>query len=207
MNTLKRLVKPWGLAAATLGFCLSPMASAMTAKQCNQKLSNTLLDRSASMSELNNPDPMGRVDQMLNDGDFKEYFARFVNAHMNWGPKDNADENPIYQSLINYVFKNDLTWDKLFTHDREIVGQNANPSTNSVGYFNHRHWRQRYEGNEEDGFKIRTAYMIMNNIIGLNLEAVTVSASGASDRDDFGNAFVISVQARYDNRHCVGRAG
>ena len=182
MNTVTRKVRHWSLALA-VGGLVSPLAGAMTTEQCNQKLSNTLLDRAATTTELANPDPMGRVDGLLNNSDFKEYFARFVNAHMNWGPKDNADENPVYMSLINYVFKNDLQWKELLVHDREIVGQNANPSTKDVGYFNHRNWRQRYEGNEEDGFKLRTAYMIMNNMIGLNLEAVTVSATGASDRD------------------------
>ena len=143
--------------AVSMGVCFSPLLLADSVQQCNQKLSNTLLDRAATTDELNNQNPMGRVDGLLKKTEFKEYFARFVNAHMNWGPKDEQDDNPVYSSLIGYVFKNDLQWKELFTHQREIVGQNANPSPDAVGYFNHKKWKQRYEGNEEAGFKLRTA--------------------------------------------------
>jgi hypothetical protein len=48
---------------------------------------------------------------------------------------------------------------------------------NGLGYFRSIDWYKRYEGNEEHGIKLATAYRIMNNVVGLRLTASTTSPS------------------------------
>lgn len=151
---------------------------------CNQKLFHTLFSRAPSAAELVAPDPLSRVDQHLTHDEFRETFARFVNARFNWGPKERRDENPVYNMVREYILGRDRPWRDLFTAQVDVVGQNVNSDARAVGYFEGRYWKARYAGNEEDGYKLRTAYLIMNNIIGLNLEAITVTANGGSSRND-----------------------
>ncbi len=179
-----RLDRPARLAAVAAGLAIASPSAANDTLRCNQKLYNTLFDRAPTAAELSAPDPRGRIDTLLADEEFQDTFARFVNARMNWGPEDNRERNPVYNMVREYILKRGHPWEALFTAQVDVVGQNVNPSSNTVGYFENRHWKRRYAGNEEDGYKLRTAYMIMNNVIGLNLEAITVTANGGSSRDD-----------------------
>ena len=172
------------VAATILGAAGPSLARASETQLCNQKLYNTLFDRAPTAEELELPDPLARIDSMLSDEAFQDTFARFVNARMNWGPVDDRERNPVYNMVLELILKRSHAWRDLFTAQVDVVGQNVNPSQNAVGYFENRHWKKRYAGNEEEGYKLRTAYMVMNNVIGLNLEAITVTANGGSSRAD-----------------------
>ncbi len=172
-------------AAAGLALVWTSLSFAETTMQCNQKLSSTLFGRSATNAELNIADPKGRVDAMMQSDEFIDHFSSFVNAHMEWIPDDGITNNPVYGALTFYLFENggERPWHELFTGDFELYNNGYNGRSDGSGYFTDRVWKRKYKGNEEDGFKLRTAYMIMNNSIGLNLEALTVNNSGGSGRD------------------------
>lgn len=173
------------VAAAGLALVWTSQSYAETAMQCNQKLSSTLFGRSATTAELNIADPKSRVDAMMQNQEFIEHFSSYVNAHMEWIPDDGIRNNPVYGALTFYLFQNgeEKPWHELFTGNYGLYDNGYNPQSDGSGYFSDREWKRKYKGNEEDGFKLRTAYMIMNNSIGLNLEALTVNNSGGSGRD------------------------
>lgn len=172
------------LLASAACFAQAPSVEASGIKRCNLKLYNTLFDRAPSAAELEAPDPIDRLDRFLENEEFVDTFARFVNARMNWGPEDGRDRNPVYNMVRVYILGRSKPWSALFTDPVDIVGENVNAQGDAVGYFENRHWKRRYAGNEEDGYKLRTAYLIMNNVIGLNLEAITVTSNGGSSRSD-----------------------
>lgn len=181
-----------------LGAALSASVSALNEKQCNQRLYNTLYGRPANESEINKADPISAVDSMLTNDAFYENFSRFANAHMNLVPESNRDANPVYNMIKNYIFNRDKQWYELFTAQVDVVGQNVNPKTDAVGYFENRHWKKANAGNEEDGFKLRTAYRILNNAIGLNLEALTVTSDGGSGQNDRKNPDSVCVSCHFN---------
>lgn len=173
----RAVVSSAALVSASFSFSESIM-------QCNQKLTSTLFGRSATTAELNIADPLSRVDAMMADPEFIDHFSSVVNAHMEWLPNDGISANPVYGAMTFFLFEKgeEKPWRELFTGDYALYDNGYNPQTGS-GYFSDRTWKHRYKGNEEDGFKLRTAYMILNNSIGLNLEALTVNTSGGSGRD------------------------
>ncbi len=177
-------LRQWFVVAIAACLVVTSTASAMNAKQCNAKLYNTLYGDEPTQSELQTPDPLSQVDDMLKDTKFIDYFSSFVNAHMNWGPEDRIQDNPVYAMVRYHMFRRDLPWKSLFLDRVKVDDQNVNNYADGVGYFEDKEWKDRYAGNEEDGYRLRSAYMIMNNMIGLNLEAITVSATGGSSRAD-----------------------
>ena len=170
-----------------VGFVLigSSTAFAMSEMQCNQKLSSTLFGRSATTTELAVSSPKSRVDSMMAGQEYIEHFSSFVNAHMEWLPDEGLTSNPVYAALKFYLFENGVEkpWRELFTGNFEVYDNGYNSRNDGSGYFSDRKWKSKYKGNEEDGFKLRTAYLILNNSIGLNLEALTVNTSGGSGRN------------------------
>lgn len=186
----KKIMRPlwrYALSLALSGSALlaSSNSFAETAMQCNQKLNSTLFGRSATTAELNITDPLGRVDNMMDDQEFIDHLSSYINAHMEWLPDDGLRNNPVYAALKFYLFENggEKPWRELFTGNFEVYDNGYNSRNDGSGYFSDRVWKKKYKGNEEDGFKLRTAYLILNNAIGLNLEALTVSNSGGSGRD------------------------
>lgn len=160
----------------------SPLVNAENVQQCNQKLYNTLYDRAPTQIELEAANPLTRVDAMLANDAFQDFFARYINAKLNTGPADKPEDEVVFNMVKSYILKRDKDWAELFTAKVDIVGQNINPKPDAVGYFESRSWKKRYAGNEEEGLKLRTAYMVTNNIIGLKLDALTVTSSGDSSK-------------------------
>lgn len=207
MKTCLRLVKPLiGLVALSALSSAPAMGAAQNSMQCSQKLYSTLFGRAATATELELANPLSNVDSMLQDEEFHNKFGEFVNAHMNWIPAEGSRNNPVYMGITKYLFKpgpnewifdengnrtdqkytQELPWAYLFTKGYETYDNGYNPKTQdrcmnaASGYFSTDYWQKTYKGNEEGGIKIRTAYMIMNNQIGLDLEALTVNSSGGS---------------------------
>lgn len=182
-NPLWRVIISVALAGSAL--LSTNIVHADKAMQCNQKLSSTLFGRSATTAELNIADPKDRIDDMMQDEEFINHFSSFVNAQMEWLPDDGLTNNPVFAAMKLFLFENgqEKPWRELFTGNYEVYTNGYNSRGDGSGYFSDRVWKKKYKGNEEDGYKIRTAYMILNNTIGLNLEALTVNNSGGSGRD------------------------
>ena len=119
------------------------------------------------------------IDAYLDDADFQERFARFVNAQFQPTPSTDLLEDAPYW-YAKKILADDLPWSAMFLGKLRLfsVG-NTNvavvPDEDGLGYFRTEHWYARYEGNEENGIKLMTAYRIMNNVVGLKLVASTSS--------------------------------
>lgn len=165
--------------------------SADSAARCATRLSAALVGKGATAAELANPDPQTNVDALLKRPEFNELFARFLNAELNPAPGATPAEDATYY-LAKHVLDNDLPYRELFEGKFNVVQTNPNqpnsvavqPDPQGLGYFRSRAWLVRYAGNELAGIKIVTAYRIMQNIVGLKLQAVQnaegvdVSANG-----------------------------
>lgn len=186
---------------------LSFFAQAQAAMQCNQKLSSTLYGRSATEAELEVVSPMGRVDSMMSDQEFVDHFASFLNAHLEWTPDDGIRNNPVYAAIQFYLFQDgeEKPWRELFTGNYNLYDSGYNTDPGYTGFFSNRVWKRKYKGNEEDGFKLRTAYMILNNTIGLNLEALTVNNSGGSGRDARQDPNTVCYACHYKEEFALDR--
>ncbi|HEY7772414.1 MAG TPA: hypothetical protein VIC26_04480 [Marinagarivorans sp.] len=185
MITIKRLISPLGSLAVAATLLTAAPSFATTAMQCSQKLHSTLYGRSATAAELTIADPMSHVDEMMSNDEFIEKFSMYINAHMNWLPGDGKRQNPVYMAMKHYIFQDnqEKPWKELFTGGYSLYDNGYNPREEKTGYFSDRNWKQVYKGNEEFGYKLRTAYLILNNQIGLNLDALTVNSTGGSGRD------------------------
>ena len=191
-------------AACVLG---STMSFAQTAPQCNQKLSSTLFGRSATSAEIDIAQPMGRVDGMMADQEFIDHFASFLNSHLEWTPDDGIGNNPVYAAVTYYLFEDgeERPWRELFAGNYNLYDSGYNTDQGYTGFFSNRVWKRKYKGNEEDGYKLRTAYMVLNNTIGLNLEALTVNNSGGSGRDARQDPNTVCYACHYKEEFALDR--
>jgi hypothetical protein len=161
--------------------------------RCATRLSLSLTGRPPSEALLSSADPQSQVDALLADDAFVEQFARFVNSELNPEPGMAPAEDATY-FLAKYVLTNNRPWHELFDGQYRVEAVPASGTTpataqvvadaNGLGYFRSRPWMVRYAGNEEEGYRLSAAFRIQQNIIGLDVGAVTnapgtdISASG-----------------------------
>jgi hypothetical protein len=161
--------------------------------RCATRLSLSLTGKAPSAALLASADPQAHNDTLLADPAFVEQFARFVNSQMNPEPAMTPAQDATY-FLAKYVLENSKPWHEMFDGQydiKPIAAANGMPATAAVvadpaglGYFRSRPWMVRYAGNEEEGYRLSAAFRIQQNIIGLDVGAVTnapgvdVSATG-----------------------------
>jgi hypothetical protein len=161
--------------------------------RCATRVSMALTGRAPSDALLSELDPQSKVDELLADPAFIDQFARFVNSELNPEPGETPAADATY-FVARHVLENNRPWHELFDgkFDVEPVpAAGGNPATARVvddpaglGYFRSRPWMVRYAGDEEDGYRLNAAYRIQQNIIGLDVGAVTstpgtdISATG-----------------------------
>ncbi|HEU0035204.1 MAG TPA: hypothetical protein VFQ53_31480 [Kofleriaceae bacterium] len=154
--------------------------------RCASRLSLSLTGRAPSDTLLGAADPQSQVDALLEDDAFVDQFARFINSQLNAEPGETpADDATFF--LAQYVLRNHRPWHELFDGAytiEPVPAADGNPATARVvadpaglGYFRSRPWMVRYAGNEEQGYRLNAAFRIQQNIIGLDVGAVT-SAPG-----------------------------
>ena len=153
--------------------------------RCATRLSLALTGRAPSDALLADPDPQAKVDELLANPAFIDQFARFANSEMNAEPGETPadDANSSREALL----ENKRPWHELFDGKytiEPVPAAGGNPPTarvvddaNGLGVFRSRPWMVRYAGNEEDGYRLNAAFRIQQNIIGLDVGAVT-SAPG-----------------------------
>jgi hypothetical protein len=160
---------------------------------CATRLSLALTGRAASDELLASPDPKAEIDAMLASDAFVEQFARFINSQLNPEPGETPAADATYW-LARHVLTNNRPWRELFDGKyrvEAVAATDTTPATARVvddpqglGYFRSRPWMIRYAGNEEEGYRLNSAYRIQQNVIGLEITAVTnvpgtdISATG-----------------------------
>lgn len=168
-------------------------------ERCASRLSIALLGQSPAAGLMTNP--QGQVDQLLTQPQFVERFSRFINASFNPLPGTTAKEDSAY-FLMKYVLENGKPYKEMFLGqykvDGDAQGNNVQVTVdpNGLGYFRSQPWLLRYAGNEQQGYKLVTAYRIMQNTVGLEL----VASTNAPDAD-------VSTATRTSNPGCTGCHG
>jgi hypothetical protein len=167
----------------------APLEDAERAR-CATRLSIALTGRPATPELLANADPQSQVDALLASPAFVDQFARFTNSKLNDEPgMAPADDAAFF--LAKYILENGKPWRELFDGAYRVEPVAGPPVSAQVvadpaglGFFRSRNWMVRYAGNEEDGYRLSAAFRIQQNIIGLDVAAVTnapgtdVSAGG-----------------------------
>jgi hypothetical protein len=167
----------------------APLEDAERAR-CATRLSLALTGAPATPDLLANADPQSQVDALLATPQFVDQFARFINSKFNDEPgMAPADDAPFF--LAKYLLQNNKPWHELFDGGYRVDAVAGPPVSAQVvvdpaglGYFRSRNWMIRYAGNEEQGYRLSSAFRIQQNIIGLDVTAVTnapgvdVSATG-----------------------------
>ncbi len=152
--------------------------------RCATRLSLSLTGNAPGPDLLGAQDPQALSGALLADAAFVEQFARFINSELNPEPGETPAEDATYY-LARHVLSNNRPWHELFDGPYRVVpvaAANGNPATAQIvddpaglGYFRSRPWMVRYAGNEEAGYRLNAAYRIQQNIIGLDVGAVTTA--------------------------------
>ncbi len=186
-------VAPLAAAAIAIGFSArhasaeDPDQTART-ERCAIRLSIAVTGKGPNEALLTVPNPQTKTDELLTTPEFREKFARFVNATFNRTPGMNSGEDAPYHLALR-VLQTARPWRDMFVGpyafaedgDGNVTVKDA---ADGLGYFRSNKWLLRYAGNEQDGLKISTAYRMMHNTIGLKLSATTnvpnadISATG-----------------------------
>ncbi len=103
---------------------------------------------------------------------FANRFAGFVNSK--WQPEQSTDKpRNVPYLLARHVVGNNLKWREVFVGHFDIdftEGRGAVvPADSGLGYFRVGPWQRQYAGNEVAGYKLSTAYRLLNNIVGVKL--------------------------------------
>jgi hypothetical protein len=141
------------------------------AERCATRLSVAFLGKSPSAELVANKDPQTAVDGMLADAAFVERFGRFINSEFNQDPGEALAEDASY-TMTKYILTNDKPWKDMFIGKYDVA-DTVTDDPNGLGYFRSDAWMRRYAGNEEAGYRIVSAYRIMQNTTGLALTATT----------------------------------
>ena len=175
-------MKAAGLAAAAVViagvFALTSHAGADEGKEtqalakdrCDNRLSIAFTGKTANGSQ--------KAADLMETADFQERFARFINSEFNNAPGATALEDAPYY-IAKRVLADGRPWSDMFLGKFRVSPVASNVAvfedSDGLGYFRSADWYKRYEGNEENGIKLATAYRIMNNVVGLKLTASTAS--------------------------------
>ena len=170
-------------------------------QRCATRLSIAMLGASPTATFFATPNPQGAVDPMLTSPAFIERFSRFVNATFNSGPGALQTDDAVY-FLTKYVLANAKPWTDLFIGQYTVdVDASKNmvvtADPNGLGYFRSLPWQRRYAGNETAGYKLSTAYRIVNNVVGVELTPSV--AKPGDDRTSVGRKAAACAGCHYDS--------
>lgn len=176
-----------GLRWLTLGVLVALPSAAQTAadlarERCANRLTRSIQGQRPKAALLAEADPQANVEGLF-DRVFVERFAAFVNGKFHDRYSNRPEENTPHARIVR-VFNLDLPWKDVFI-GQWVIGPNVAtptvPSDTAIGYFTDAGWMRRYAGNEEAGYRLSSAYRILQNTIGLKLTAATNNASGEND--------------------------
>lgn len=153
-------------------------AAALSNERCANRLSIAFEGKTAPADRMASSDPKSALGDLLTSDDFRERFARFINTEFNAAPGMTSLQDAPYH-IAKRVLTDGLPWSEMFLGKFRLAPIASNVAVfadeSGLGYFRSEDWYKRYEGNEESGIKLATAYRIMNNVVGLRLTASTNS--------------------------------
>ena len=147
-------------------------------QRCATRLSISLLGESPSSELYNSANPQSATDSMLKDDLFNRRFSRFLNAAFNEEPGANRLQDAPY-FIAYHVLSNNEPYKNIFIgpynlsrseESNEIV---VSIDPDGLGYFRIGAWMDRYAGNESEGYRLITAYQMLNNVLGTKMVATT----------------------------------
>jgi hypothetical protein len=105
-----------------------------------------------------------------------------MNAELNPEPGETPQRDATYY-LARHILQNNKPWHELFDGAYDVLADaSTTPASamvvdnpDGLGYFRSRPWMLRYAGNEEAGYRLVAAFRIQQNIIGLDVAAVTTA--------------------------------
>lgn len=153
-------------------------ATAAFNTRCANRISIAFVGTTATEEALKAPEPKSSLDGLVASEAFRERFARFINTKFNNAPGATSIEDAPYH-IAKRVLADDAPWSEMFLGKFRLAMIASNVAVfaddDGLGYFRADDWYKRYEGNEESGIKLATAYRIMNNVVGLQLTASTAA--------------------------------
>ncbi|MGA9519866.1 MAG: hypothetical protein WBV82_00295 [Myxococcaceae bacterium] len=175
-SELKMLAVAVALFAGTSAYAQENLGTEAQVR-CATRVSIALLGESPSTNLLGAAQPQAQVEAMLQSPEFVERFARFANQQFNDDPGATGEEDASY-FMVKEVLTRKLPWKETFIGKWRVQGGSNGTARvvsdpEGLGYFRSPAWLKRYAGNELEGYKLRTAYRIMHNAIGLKLVAST----------------------------------
>jgi hypothetical protein len=142
-------------------------------ERCATRLAIAFTGQSASGPQLASADPQAAVDGFLTAPTFIERFASFLNARLNPEPGEAIGDDSAYH-LARYVLQNKRPYADMFVGPYTLDASGAvSADPNGLGYFRSRPWMVRYAGNESAGYRLVSAYRILQNTTGIVLFATT----------------------------------
>ena len=150
-------------------------------ERCGIRVFTAMVGESVTPEVISGTAPQASFDTLVKDKRFVERFSSYVNSKMNRTPGATPAEDATYY-VTKYVLENEKPWADMFIGQYKVAPSDpmkddspavvtADPA--GLGYFRSDAWAKRYAGNEGEGIRIVTAYRIMQNTIGLTLEATT----------------------------------
>lgn len=176
-------------------------------ERCSDRLSIALLGQAPDPTMLTAADPQAAVDAMIASPAFVERFSRFINSQFNSGPGAAPTDDAVYY-LTKQIMTTNKPWSDLFVGkytvdldaDMKVVVKD-DPA--GLGYFRSPLWMKRYAGNETAGYRISSAYHIINNVVGLELTPSV--AKPGDDRTATGRQGPNCAGCHYDNWYALDK--
>jgi hypothetical protein len=170
-------------------------------ERCATRLSIAMLGQSPSAQFFTTADPQASIDQILANPAFIERFSRYINSTFNSGPGAAQTDDAVYY-LTKHVITNAKPWSDLFIGQYKVdldASKNmvVTPDPTGLGYFRSVPWQRRYAGNEPGGYKISTAYRMVNNVVGVEL--IPSTNKPGDDRTATGRHAPACSSCHYDN--------
>ncbi len=112
---------------------------------------------------------------------FAKRFAGFVSSKWQKEQSTEKQHNAPF-IVVKHVVGNGLPWKHVFTGKYDInffeSAQQVISSPTGLGYFRVKEWQLQYAGNELAGYKLATAYRMLNNMLGIQLRAAANNTLG-----------------------------
>jgi hypothetical protein len=152
-------------------------------ERCAIRLSIALTGDGPSAALLAAQDPQAQVDTLLGTPEFIERYASFINRSFNRLPGPTPARDAPY-FLVRKILETKGQWKDVFLGPYNVV-ENMDGSASvaddasGLGYFRSDAWMRKYAGNEGAGIKLQTASRMVDNTVGLKVQAV----QAAPDQD------------------------
>lgn len=125
--------------------------------------------------------PPDYLEIFLASDRFVERFAGFVNSKWQRAFSPQTEGNVPYY-VARHVLTQRRPWKDVFLGKFDVTvfegRATLTESANGLGYFRTKDWLAQHAGNEADGYKLFTAYRILQNTIGLKLVPAANNTAG-----------------------------